>query len=65
LARQAQQQIGTALEAMQLSATLATRKYEPVQARQTRAGKEQHFQSLYCVLLYTTLTYEHQHKQGR
>lgn len=58
LALQARQQIGTALEAMQLSANLATREYQPVQALNTRAGAEQHFQSLYCVLLYTTLSYE-------
>lgn len=58
LALQARQQIGTALEAMQLSANLAAREYQPVQASNTRAGAEQHFQSLYCVLLYTTLSYE-------
>jgi 1-acyl-sn-glycerol-3-phosphate acyltransferase len=55
---QARQQICTALEAMQLSATLKAREYVPVQASQARAGAEQHFQSLYCVLLYTTLAYE-------
>lgn len=58
LAAQARQQISTALEAMQLSSTLAAREYVPVQASQARAGGEQHFQSLYCVLLYTTLAYE-------
>jgi len=58
LAAQARQQINTALEAMQLSSTLAAREYVPVQASQARAGAEQHFQSLYCVLLYTTLAYE-------
>jgi len=58
LAVQARQQINTALEAMQLSSTLAAREYVPVQASQARAGAEQHFQSLYCVLLYTTLAYE-------
>ncbi|MDD4911523.1 MAG: lysophospholipid acyltransferase family protein [Sideroxydans sp.] len=58
LATQARQQIGTALEAMQLSATMAARQYKPVQASCARAGAEQHFQSLYCVLLYTTLAYE-------
>jgi 1-acyl-sn-glycerol-3-phosphate acyltransferase len=59
LAIQARQQINTALEAMQLSAALAEREYKPVQASCARAGAEQHFQSLYCVLLYTTLAYEH------
>jgi 1-acyl-sn-glycerol-3-phosphate acyltransferase len=59
LADQARQQINTALDAMQLSANLATREYIPVQATYARAGDEQHFQSLYCVLLYTTLAYEH------
>ncbi|MFA6120448.1 MAG: lysophospholipid acyltransferase family protein [Sideroxydans sp.] len=58
LATQARQQISTALEAMQLSSTLVAREYVPVQASQARAGAEQHFQSLYCVLLYTTLAYE-------
>jgi 1-acyl-sn-glycerol-3-phosphate acyltransferase len=61
LALQARQQISTALEAMQLSANLATREYKPVQASSARAGAEQHFQSLYCVLLYTTLAYEQNH----
>lgn len=58
LADQARQQISTALEAMKLSSTLAEREYVPVQASSARAGAEQHFQSLYCVLLYTTLAYE-------
>lgn len=58
LTRQAQQQISTALEAMHLSSTLAKRAYAPVQASKIRAGADQHFQSLYCVLLYTTLAYE-------
>ncbi|MDH2916431.1 MAG: lysophospholipid acyltransferase family protein [Gallionella sp.] len=58
LATRARQQISTALEAMQLSATLAAREYTPVQASSARAGANQHFQSLYCVLLYTTLAYE-------
>ncbi len=59
LAAQAHKQISTALEAMQLSATLAARAYTPVQASSARAGAaEHHFQSLYCVLLYTTLAYE-------
>lgn len=61
LATQARQQISTALEAMQLSSSLATREYKPVQASSSRAGAEQHFQSLYCVLLYTTLAYEQNH----
>lgn len=65
LAMQARQQISTALEAMQLSANLATREYKPVQASSSRAGAEQHFQSLYCVLLYTTLAYEHNYKSSR
>jgi hypothetical protein len=43
---------------MQQSATLAARQYVPIQATHKRAGAEQHFQSLYCVLLYTTLAYE-------
>jgi len=65
LAIQSRQQISTALEAMQLSANLAAREYKPVQASNTRAGAEQHFQSLYCVLLYTTLAYEQNHRSSR
>jgi 1-acyl-sn-glycerol-3-phosphate acyltransferase len=65
LAFKARQQIGTALEAMQLSANLAKREYTPVQAANTRVGAEQHFQSLYCVLLYTTLAYEQNPKSSR
>lgn len=65
LASKARQQISTALEAMELSANLATREYQPVQASNSRAGAEQHFQSLYCVLLYTTLAYEQHHRSSR
>lgn len=65
LASKARQQIGTALEAMELSANLAAREYQPVQAANSRAGAEQHFQSLYCVLLYTTLAYEQHHRSSR
>ncbi|MEQ1532988.1 MAG: lysophospholipid acyltransferase family protein [Sideroxydans sp.] len=64
LARQAHQQIDTALEAMQLSAALPARQYEPMQSTHKRAGAEPHFQSLYCVLLYTTLAYKQQHRAG-
>ena len=65
LATQARQQISTALEAMQLSANLAAREYKPVQASSSKEVAEQHFQSLYCVLLYTTLAYEQNHKLSR
>lgn len=64
LTSQAQQQIGTALEAMQLSTTLPARQYVPMQSTHKRAGAEPHFQSLYCVLLYTTLAYEQQNRPG-
>lgn len=63
LAAQARRQIGTALDAMQLSATLAAREYVAVQAPTARAGAEQHFQSLYCVLVYTTLAYEREARE--
>lgn len=59
LARRAQQQVGTGLKAMHLAALLPERRYRPVQAATGAIHAQQHFRSLYSLLLYTTLSCPH------
>lgn len=58
LTRAAHQQISVALEAMHLSSTLPLCVAQRAELSSARAGVDQHIQSLYCVLLYTTLSHE-------